>query len=143
MGAERRARDDEGSASIELILGTPLVILLLLFVVFAGRVVHARMITEDVAHQAARSASLQRNANAARAAVDTTIAATASGSTCKEVEATTDTARFGPGGSVTVTVTCHADLAGLSLLALPGTTSISAAATSPIDPWRSTQQEER
>ena len=141
MGTARRERNEEGSASIELILGTPLVIVLLLFVVFAGRVAHARMITEDVAHQAARSASLQRDPTAARAAADATVAATTSGSTCKAVEAVTDTAGFAPGGSVTVTVTCRADLADLSLLALPGETSISSSSTSPIDIWRSSTRE--
>ncbi|HEX8864347.1 MAG TPA: TadE/TadG family type IV pilus assembly protein, partial [Lentzea sp.] len=59
----RRAwwRDDRGSASAEVVLITPILILLLVFVaVVVHRGVDARLRLNDTAHQAARAASIER-----------------------------------------------------------------------------------
>lgn len=56
-------------------------------------------------------------------------------STSVEVDADGFAARVGTLASVTVTVTCHVDLTDL-MVPLPGTRTIMAAVTSPIDQWR-------
>ena len=50
--------DARGSASLELVLVTPVVLLLLLFVVCAGRLAEARADVDRAARDAARAASI-------------------------------------------------------------------------------------
>ena len=47
----------------------------------------------------------------------------------------TDVTNFVSGGSVTVTVTCVAQLSDVTAPGLPGTKTFSATATAPIDPY--------
>ena len=49
----------------------------------------------------------------------------------------TNSAGLEPGGTVTVTVTCSVDLGDALLPGVPGTTTLTAEATEPIDAWRS------
>jgi Flp pilus assembly protein TadG len=135
----RHRRGDAGSAAVELTLLAPLLILLLLFVVACGRLVQTRLRLDDAAHAAARSASLARDAAAAVRTANTTARAALSptGATCSAVTVTTDTSHFIPGGQVRVTVTCRTDLADLSGLRLPGSTTQTVSFTSAIDTFRS------
>ena len=43
---------------------------------------------------------------------------------------------FYPGGYVTVTVACQVDLSGVSIPGIPSSTTVTASATAPIDPYR-------
>ena len=56
----RLRRDESGSVTAELVLLTPLLILLLLFVVALGRLAGARLEVDGAAAQAARAASIAR-----------------------------------------------------------------------------------
>jgi hypothetical protein len=47
-----------------------------------------------------------------------------------------DTGNFRPGGVVTVTVTCAADLSGLALSGLPGAVTMSATGRAPLESFR-------
>ncbi|MCP2335231.1 TadE/TadG family type IV pilus assembly protein [Actinomadura rupiterrae] len=131
-----------GSASAELVLLTPLLMLLVLLAVAAGRLVSAQQKVTDAAHQAARAASSQPGpatadqaaATTARAAIDRAAVS------CRHLDTTADTAQFRPGGHITVHVTCTVTLAQLALLHLPGTRTVSATFTAPIDQWRSEVQ---
>src|SRR5207302_1678275 len=107
---------------------TPVLILLLLFVVFCGRVADTRMRINDAAHQAARAASLARSTSAAQADGRSTAALALSGAgvTCRSLSVTVDTAGLRPGSTVTATVTCTVGLSDLALLGVPGTTTESA-----------------
>ena len=138
--ALRRLRADEsGSVATELVLLTPLLILMLLFVVALGRTVSARMEVDGAAAQAARAASIARDPATATAMAQQA-ATSALGSdhvTCGDLTVTTDTADFAPGGQVQVTVTCTVDLADLLGLRLPASRAISSTATSVIDTYRS------
>ena len=49
----------------------------------------------------------------------------------------TDVSHFYPGGYVTVTVVCQVPLADLAVPGLPGSTTVRASSTAPIDPYRS------
>lgn len=132
-------RDEAGSVTAELVLLTPLLILMLLFVVALGRVAGARLDVDGAAAQAARAASIARDPTTATAmAQETATAALGSdGVTCADLTVSTNTAQFTPGGSVAVTVTCTVGLSDLTGLRLPTAQSISSTATSVIDLYRS------
>ncbi|MCU4185162.1 pilus assembly protein [Acidiferrimicrobium sp. IK] len=123
----------------ELVLLTPLLILLLLFVVALGRLAGARINVDGAATQAARAASIATTpAEATVEARQTAISALGSDHvTCADLQVATDTGAFAPGGSVTVTVTCAVTLGDLTGLRLPATQSIASTATSVIDTYRS------
>ena len=134
-GAGRALRDESGAVATELVLLTPLLIVLLLFVVALGRLAGARINVDGAAAQAARAASIATTPGGAAAAAQQTAEA-ALGSdhvTCATLQVATDTARFAPGGSVTVTVTCAVALSDLSGLRLPVTEQVSSTAASVVD----------
>jgi Flp pilus assembly protein TadG len=134
----REARDERGTVSLELVLVTPLLILLLLFVVTLGRLASARIDVNGAAAQAARAASIARDPESAtNAAQETATAALADDHvTCANLQVATDTGGFSPGGTVAVTVTCSVDLADLAGLRLPASTAISARSVSVVDTYR-------
>jgi Flp pilus assembly protein TadG len=135
-------REDRGSASSEIVLFTPLLVMLLVFVaVVVHRGADARLRINDVAHQAARAASLERTGTrAAEQARSTATAALASaGVTCRSVTVDITTAGLRPGGTVTVTVGCDVDL-GDALVLGAGRKCLSATAIEPVDTWRSTTE---
>lgn len=122
----------------ELTLLAPVMILLLLFVVFCGRLADARLRVNDAAHQAVRSATLARsNAQAATDAQTTTEAALSqAGLTCRNLNVTANTGGFQPGSAVVVGVHCEIGLSDLSLLAVPGSAAVNASASSVVDQFR-------
>src|SRR3954468_23359743 len=103
-----RTKSDRGSASMELVLITPAVLVLLLFVVAGGRLVLARERVDAAARDAARAGTIARSPAAARA--DATAAANPrlaeAGVTCRSFEVNVDVTNFRPGGDVASTVTC-------------------------------------
>jgi Flp pilus assembly protein TadG len=134
----RHEHTDQGSAAVELALVTPLLVLLLMLIVAAGRLVQGRLEVASAAAQAARAASLARDPSAA-AAQATVVASSALASqhlTCGSLAVSTGTAAFRPGGQVTVRVSCTVSLSGLALLHLPGAETLTAQAAAPIDVFR-------
>ena len=132
-------REDRGSVTSEMVLITPLLVMLLVFVaVVVHRGVDARLRINDVAHQAARAASLEHaGARAASQARSTaTIALASAGVTCQSVAVDIATASLRPGGTVTVTVSCDVDL-GDALMLGAGQKRLSATAIEPVDTYRS------
>ncbi|MGH9099159.1 MAG: TadE/TadG family type IV pilus assembly protein [Acidimicrobiales bacterium] len=134
----RLRRDDAGSVALELVLLTPLLLVFLLFVVALGRLASARLDVDGAAAEAARAASIATGPTAASAAAQQTAAAAlgSAGVSCGEFSVDADTARFAPGGSVAVTVTCVVGFSDLTGLRLPASESISSTATSVIDTYR-------
>jgi Flp pilus assembly protein TadG len=133
-------RADRGSATTEITLAAPLLVLLLVLVgVVIHRNVDARIRLDDAAHQAARAASLEHTpATAATAAKRTaTRALTSAGLACRQMTVTVATNQLRPGGTVTVTVDCIVDLGDALIFGEP-TKSLSARAVEPINVWRST-----
>jgi len=132
------AAPDQGSSTAELTVATPLLVGLLLFVVLCGRLVEAQLDLDAAARSAARAASLARTvpaatADAEQAAMDTLAA---HGVTCAQPSISVETGGLQPGGAVTVTVSCVVPLADLALLGVPGSRTLSATSTSPVDRWR-------
>jgi len=136
----RLRRDESGSVTAELVLLTPLLILLLLFVVALGRLAGARLEVDGAAAQAARAASIAQSPSSATAMAQQTATAALSSDhvTCAQLSVDTDTSRFTPGGSVGVTVTCTVNLGDLTGLRLPSAETISSQSTSVIDTYRPT-----
>lgn len=136
----RRAEGDVGSAALELVLVTPLLILVLLTVVALGRLADARLIVADAAHQAARAASLARTDSHARSDAQQAArtALQEARSACTSPRVTVGTGGLEPGSSTSATVTCTADLSDLTHLALPGSVRVTGTAHSPVDRYRST-----
>jgi Flp pilus assembly protein TadG len=133
-------RDERGSVAVELTLITPLLLLLLVFVVALGRLASARQEVDDAAAQAARAATVTASASgASETAQQAAMASLASDRiTCSHLSVTTNTSAFVPGGAVQVRVTCGVSLSDLSLLHLPGSETVSGVASSPVDQFRST-----
>lgn len=117
--------------STELVLVTPLILIVVAFIVLAGRVVDLRLAVESAAHQAARAAS-QRQDPVSAAEAASRIAGELE-PRCTAPTATLVPGAWTPGGAVVVTVSCTATLADLALLPLPATLEVTASATSPID----------
>lgn len=134
-------RDESGSVAAEVAIAVPLLVAL---VVFAGvlvyRGVDARLRLDDVAHEAARAASLTRSPAAAQVAAQQTATGSlaAAGVGCADPAVAVDTSDFVPGGVVTVTVSCRLGLSGAAtLLAVADSRTLSATASSPLDVYRS------
>jgi Flp pilus assembly protein TadG len=133
-----RAAEDNGSAAAELVLITPLLIMILMLIIAAGRLTDARLQVDSAAMQAARAASLARDPAAADSQAEATAQAALVSEhvTCDPLTVTPDTAEFRPGGQVSVQVSCTVSLAGLTLVHLPGSRTLTATFTSPIDVFR-------
>jgi Flp pilus assembly protein TadG len=136
---------DRGSVALELSVLTPVMLLLIAFVVLAGRMAMAGNAVTGVAGNAAREASLARTPSAAAAAGATSaragLAAQAvrcqgGGGVSVDVSGFGAAARGVPGQTVAVTVTCVVDLSDLTIPGVPGTRTLSEQAISPIDPNR-------
>jgi Flp pilus assembly protein TadG len=129
---------DRGSASVELVLVTPVVVALLLFVVFVGRVAQSRADVERAARDAARAASIARTSEAARTQGETAARATlaSGGVACQRLDVAIDVAQFRAGGTVDATVTCTIGLGDLALLDVPGSRTVSSTFSEPVDTYR-------
>jgi Flp pilus assembly protein TadG len=135
----RALRGERGSVTVELTLLTPLLVLLLVFMVALGRLAEGRSQVDGAAAQAARAATVAGNASGASAVAQQAAAASLSADhvTCSQLFVSTETSSFVPGGSVRVRVSCAVSLSDLSLLHLPGTETLTGTATSPVDRFRS------
>lgn len=125
--------------TVELVLLTPLLFALLAFLVGLGRAADARGRLTGAVRDAARAASLAPTPDAATTAAHTTALADLQGAglECRDPQVSTDTARFTPGGQVTVTIRCTLDLARLVVSGLPGRSTLTAASTAPLDTYSS------
>lgn len=135
MFRNRTRETGRGSAALELVLLTPVLVTLLLFVIFAGRSGEGMSELRHAADQGARAASQSarpRMVQAARAAVLADLQS--SGLSCTDPSVGLDVGR-GVASSVTVTVTCRVSNRGLGLLRV-GERTIRASSTEIIDRFR-------
>ncbi|MHB8533255.1 MAG: TadE/TadG family type IV pilus assembly protein [Solirubrobacteraceae bacterium] len=128
-----------GAVALELVLLTPIFLILLDFAVLGGRLAESQSEVDAAAHAAARAASLQRTVagadSAARTVAADTLRQPAGG--CRSLEVQVETAAFRPGGVVVVTVRCDVPLSDLAWLPLPGTRTVEGTSTSAVDTYRS------
>jgi Flp pilus assembly protein TadG len=138
-----RLRDrEQGSLSAELVILAPIMLGFALFLIACGRISLATITVQDAANAAARNASLSRTVSTATS--NATNAAngsiTLAGLECVNLQISVDpsglTSPLGTIGNVTTTVTCTLNLSDIALPGLPGTYTVTATGTSPVDPYR-------
>jgi Flp pilus assembly protein TadG len=145
----QRGRNDAGSATVELVLAAPVLVVFLLFMVFAGRVVVAMGEVDAAARDAARAASLSRSAPAAQLAAERAAAADLFGNrmiACERLAVEVDTTGFQPrqtaagatAGVVAVNIQCQMRTSDLTLLGLRGSQVVERRATASVDAFRGT-----
>jgi Flp pilus assembly protein TadG len=133
--AARRLRDDRGTVAVEMAIGVPMLVLVVLIAAASFVMARANLDVNAAAAAGARAASLARSANAATS--DATDAARANlAGRCASFSIDVDTGGFRRGGQVQVTVSCTVTTRGLTGIGLPGRTTFKATATSPIDVYR-------
>ena len=127
---------DNGSVATEFVLLTPLLIIMLMFVVHAGRAGQGMNQLKHAADQGARAASLvsqpHMSSVAQQAVVDDL---STSGLSCMSPRVGTRFVQSSMSSSVTVTVSCQISNEGLSLLGAH-TVSMAASSTEVIDCYR-------
>ena len=131
--------DERGSLTVELVVLTPVLLIMALAMVAFGRVTETRQQVVEAVRAGAEAASIAPDAASAQAA-STAAVTGGNGSlsrSCGDPQVITDTGQFHPGGSVTVTVVCHVPLADVAIPGMPGSTVVTASSTAPIDPYRS------
>ena len=135
---DRRPRGDAGLAVLELVIATTVLISVLLLVVGFGRYSEAQQLAEQAAGAAARAASLDATpAQATRDAQQTAADSVASaGQSCTDLQVSVDTSAFHPGGQVSVTVSCTADLSQLTLAGFGLNETVRSTQTAPLENYR-------
>jgi Flp pilus assembly protein TadG len=138
ISARDASSGERGSASVELVLATPILVALMLLAVAGGRLASSRGEVDAAARDSARAASLARSPAAAerdgQAAAEATLADR--GITCQNLGVTIDLSDFRPGGSVASTVVCAVGLGDLTGLGLPGHRTVTATFAAPVDRYR-------
>lgn len=131
-------RDELGSVTTEMVLLTPVLLLLLAFIVFVGRVGGIQQQVIAAIDQAARAASLVGTSGAAEHVATDTVASNLAdaGIACQDLTVHVDTSTFQRGGHVSVTATCDIGLDDVVFAGLPGQRSFTATATEVIDVYR-------
>lgn len=135
-------RDGEaGSITIEMVIIVPVLMLIGGLVLVGGYLASASGVVQTAANEAARTASLARDADTAKRTAETTARSTLANSdaACADVRVTPNVLDFdqplGTAGEVTVEVSCDVRL---SVLGLPGigNRTVTATASSAIDAYR-------
>lgn len=141
-----RLGDDRGSTSVEIAILVPVIVLVGMLVVAAGRVHSAQQAVDHAAATAAREASLARTpgsaTTAARATANQVLAQR--DLACESTTVTVNTsgldARPGTLGLVRATVRCTVPLSDLGVPGLPGSKTLTATMASAVDPYRSGEE---
>jgi Flp pilus assembly protein TadG len=131
---------DRGSATLELVLITPVLVLIMLFAVAAGRFSLARNQVNEAARDAAREASTWETPQAASTnGVERGLASlTDKHLSCRAPSVEIDASDLRPGGEVVADVTCTVDLGDLLGLRLGGEKTFQARSVAVVDTFRST-----
>jgi Flp pilus assembly protein TadG len=134
-------RDPErGSIALELAIIGPALVALLLMMIGLGRVTLANGAIDAAARDAARQASIARDARTARSAalVSARAALVREGLACSPsvtVDTTGFSAPVGTSADVVARVSCEVNLADI-MPGIPGTKKLASRFVSPIDPYR-------
>ncbi|WP_030509480.1 TadE/TadG family type IV pilus assembly protein [Microbispora rosea] len=127
--------------TVELAVLAPALVLVLVAMIGAGRIVIAHGSVDAAARDAARQASISRDASSARSAALTSARAALAleGLQCDPM-VSVDTGGFstplGRSATVSATVTCDVRLSDLALPGMPGSKVLTSRFTSSLDPYR-------
>jgi Flp pilus assembly protein TadG len=129
----RLLRDDRGSTAVEFAIGAPILISVVVLLLQMSAWGMANLAARSAA---ARAASLARSTAAATGAARDSATANL-GAKCTQVTVSVDTSAFRRGGAITVSLGCTVATRGLIGVGLPGSLTMTASSTSPIDLYRS------
>lgn len=131
-------RDEAGTATLELFVITVPILVVVMFVVLAGRMVAAQGTLDGSARAGARAAAASRVASDAADAAREAVEADVAGSrvACGRLDVEVDTSDFRAGGSVGVELRCELAVADLAPLPVPGTRLVSARSSAVVDVFR-------
>jgi len=131
-------RGERGSAAVELVLLTPVLVSLLLLTVALGRLASVNGTVSDAARDAARSAANARTAVEARNAATLLARSLLDGNDagCDSPSVIVDTSDWRPGGSVAVIVRCPVPLTDVAGFGIGGTRTVEARFVEPLDRWK-------
>ena len=142
MTTRYRLGSDEGSATLEMVIMAPVLILFLAAVILGGRVALANQTVESAAAEAARAASIARTPGVARSSARDVAQdhLNSGGVNCASTNVGVDTSEFArrPGRSaqVTAVVSCRVRLGDLGVPGVPGSRTLTASVTSVLDTYR-------
>jgi len=122
--------------AVEVVLITPVLVAFMLLVVAFGRYVAVRGEVEAASRDAVRAASLERDTTAALAAAGRTANATLGGRW--NCQALALRGEFAAGSTISTELTCQVPVDDLGLLGLPGTVTVTATSSAPLDIYRRT-----
>ena len=129
-------KTERGSVTVELVLLTPVLMMLALFVVIAGRVGESQIQVHHAADQAARAASMVSPAAMQQVAESAAFGDLANnGVACTNAEVAVSFDDSQTSHSVTVSVECVINMDGLDLFGL-SERRVTANSTEVIDRWR-------
>lgn len=130
---------ERGSATVELVVLSPVVVLIAVVIAALGRVETVRAQVAGAARAAAAAAAEASDPLAAvTAARDMApVAVAGDGVSCRPLSVQVDTSNFTAGGAVAVTVRCHVSMAGLLVPGFPGRLTVSSRVVASVDPYRS------
>jgi Flp pilus assembly protein TadG len=134
--SERRF-GEEGTALAELVIIAPVLLLVALLMIFFGRIESAQGDVEAAARAGAEAAVVQSSPALAQSSASAAVTATLSSEhmACPSPEVSTNVTNFYSGGSVSVVVTCVARLSDVAAPGIPGSKTLSATSTAPMDPY--------
>jgi hypothetical protein len=138
-----RGTEDRGVVTTELVIVMPVLICFLFLVIAAGRLTDAKSDVVGAASDAARVASLQQSAGAARAQAQAAATDTVSGENLNCQDGPRVDTEFLPSGefergaTVHVEVTCTVNTRDLTFIGLPLSVTLFEEAWEPIDAHRS------
>lgn len=139
---EHRRHAERGSVSLELAILGPALMMFVVLLIVGGRIALAGQAVQAAADEAARQASIARTQAQATATANTAAALSLSQQdlNCATTRIDVDTTGFaiaaGASAQVQATVTCVVDLADVAVPGVPGSHTMTATATSPIDTYR-------
>jgi Flp pilus assembly protein TadG len=121
--------------AVEIVVLTPVLVMLMLLIVAFGRYVDIKGEVEALSRDAARAASLERSFAAAYVSARRTVrTSTPARLRCAPVRLG---GPFVAGGTVSAFVRCEVSYSGLGLIGLPGSIDLESRSVAPIDTLRS------
>lgn len=139
----RTSDDQRGlSTAVEAAILLPGILVLVALVLFGARLAMANMALTAAVNQAARDASIQRTSAAAKAELTASLARGLAEHNlrCDNQQVNYDVSQVshpvGVTGNVQVSVTCTVSMADLLLPGTPGSITVSATGSSPVDALR-------
>ncbi|WP_298746978.1 TadE family protein [uncultured Serinicoccus sp.] len=138
----RTRHGDAGAVAVELVALAPVLLILVMMIVFAGRGALAQQAVQAASAEAARAASIARSAGEASGAATGAAAVSLTNQQvrCASHSVSLDTRAFGAPvgtpGQVSATVSCVVDMSDLSLPGIPGSRTLTSTSSSPVDTFR-------